>query len=229
MILEAKNIFKSYRNGEKTLPVLVDLSINIKKKETITIMGPSGSGKSTLLHILGTLDKPDSGEIIIGQTSIKSLKDDDLARLRSREIGFIFQFHHLLPEFTAYENVLIPTQIEGNIKEKQMRAKELFDYIGLTDRMEHFPSQLSGGERLRVAVMRALINNPAIVFADEPTGNLDAENADKLLKLFNRISDDFNQSLIITTHNRQVAELGNRQFVLQNGALISENNPQLSE
>ncbi len=221
MILEAKNIYKSYRNGVKKLPVLIDLSININKKETITIMGPSGSGKSTLLHILGTLDKPDSGEIIIDQTNINSLKERELAYLRSTKIGFIFQFHHLLPEFTAYENVLIPAQIVGNVREKQARAKELFEYIGLTDRMEHYPSQLSGGERLRVAVMRALINNPSIVFADEPTGNLDAENADKLLKLFKKISGDFDQSLIITTHNRAVAELGDRQLVLENGALIN--------
>lgn len=219
MILEGKNIYKSYRNGDKKLPVLVDLNIAIDKKETVTIMGPSGSGKSTLLHILGTIDKPDSGEISINENSITSQKEDELAKLRSREIGFIFQFHHLLPEFTAYENVLIPTQIVGNTRDKQARALELFDYIGLADRMEHYPSQLSGGERLRVAVMRALINNPTIVFADEPTGNLDVENADRLLKLFNRISEDFNQSLIITTHNREVAELGDRQFVLQNGAL----------
>lgn len=221
MILEAKNIYKSYRNGVKKLPVLIDLSINIDRKETITIMGPSGSGKSTLLHILGTLDKPDSGEIIINKTSINSLKERELAHLRSTNIGFIFQFHHLLPEFTAYENVLIPTQIAGNAKEKAARAKDLFSYIGLTDRMEHYPSQLSGGERLRVAVMRALINNPSIIFADEPTGNLDVENADKLLKLFDKISDDFDQSLIITTHNRAVAELGNRQFMLQNGTLTN--------
>lgn len=219
MILEAKNINKSFRNGEKKLTVLTDLSISIEKKETITIMGPSGSGKSTLLHILGTLDKPDSGEIIINQTDISTLKEEKLAQLRSKEIGFIFQFHHLLPEFTAFENVLIPTQILGNTAEKLQRAEELFDYIGLIERKEHYPSQLSGGERLRVAVMRALINNPSIVFADEPTGNLDAENANKLLQLFKKISDDFNQSLIITTHNKEVAALGEKQLILDGGSL----------
>ena len=219
MILEAKNIYKSYRNGEKKLPVLTDLSISVNKQETITIMGPSGSGKSTLLHILGTLDKPDSGIVLINQTDVSSIKEEKLAVLRSREIGFIFQFHHLLPEFTAFENVLIPTQIIGNTDSKIKRAVELFDYIGLKERKEHYPSQLSGGERLRVAVLRALINNPSIIFADEPTGNLDVENAKKLLKLFKNISNDFKQSLVITTHNEEVASIGERQFILDHGVL----------
>jgi len=220
MILEAKNIFKSYRNGEKKLPVLTDLNLSIDIKETITIMGPSGSGKSTLLHILGTLDQPDSGDLIIKETNINDLKEDKLSKLRNQEIGFIFQFHHLLPEFTALENVLIPAYIYGNSDNKQKRAAELFDYVGLTERMEHYPSQLSGGERLRVAVLRALINDPSIIFADEPTGNLDAENADKLLKLFQQISEDFSQSIVITTHNKQVADLGKKQLVLENGSLV---------
>ena len=219
MILEAKNIYKSYRNGEKKLPVLTDLSISVNKQETITIMGPSGSGKSTLLHILGTLDKPDSGIVLINQTDVSSIKEEKLALLRSREIGFIFQFHHLLPEFTAFENVLIPTQIIGNTDSKIKRAVELFEYIGLKERKEHYPSQLSGGERLRVAVLRALINNPSIIFADEPTGNLDVENAKKLLKLFKNISNDFKQSLVITTHNEEVASIGERQFILDHGVL----------
>lgn len=219
MILEAKNIYKSYKNGDKKLPVLIDLNIEIDKKETITIMGPSGSGKSTLLHILGTLDQADSGTLTINQTDISKLREESLAQLRSKEIGFIFQFHHLLPEFTALENVLIPTQIIGDTDQKRKRADELFDYIGLTERKEHYPSQLSGGERLRVAVMRALINKPSIVFADEPTGNLDTENANKLLKLFKDISQDFDQSLIITTHNEEVAKLGQKQYMLKNGGL----------
>ena len=219
MILEAKNIYKSYRNGEKKLPVLTDLSISVKKQETITIMGPSGSGKSTLLHILGTLDKPDSGTVILDKTDVSKVKEDKLALMRSREIGFIFQFHHLLPEFTAFENVLIPTQILGKTDGKIKRAEELFDYIGLKERKEHYPSQLSGGERLRVAVLRALINNPSIIFADEPTGNLDVDNARKLLKLFEKISKDFMQSLVITTHNEEVAALGDRQFILDHGEL----------
>ncbi|MEE8478923.1 MAG: ATP-binding cassette domain-containing protein, partial [Candidatus Neomarinimicrobiota bacterium] len=156
MILEAKNIYKSFRNGERKLSVLTDLNISVNKKETITIMGPSGSGKSTLLHILGTLDKPDSGTLIINKTDVNIVREKKLALLRSREIGFIFQFHHLLPEFTAYENVLIPAHIIGNADDKIKRAVELFDYIGLKERKEHYPSQLSGGERLRVAVLRAL-------------------------------------------------------------------------
>ena len=219
MILEAKNIYKSFRNGEKKLSVLTDLNISVDKQETITIMGPSGSGKSTLLHILGTLDKPDSGTVFINQTDVRTIKEDKLALLRSREIGFIFQFHHLLPEFTAFENVMIPTQILGIANDKIKRANELFDYIGLKDRKDHYPSQLSGGERLRVAVLRALINNPSIIFADEPTGNLDANNAKKLLKLFTNISKDFEQSFVITTHNENVASIGDKQYILDHGVL----------
>ncbi len=219
MILVAKNIYKSFRNGERKLVVLSNLSISVDKQETVTIMGPSGSGKSTLLHILGTLDKPDSGTVIINNTDVNLVREKKLALLRSREIGFIFQFHHLLPEFTAFENVLIPAQIIGNADDKIKRAKELFDYIGLKERKEHYPSQLSGGERLRVAVLRALINNPSIIFADEPTGNLDAGNARKLLRLFKNISKDFEQSLVITTHNEEVASIGERQFILDQGIL----------
>jgi lipoprotein-releasing system ATP-binding protein len=219
MILEAKNIYKSFRNGERKLVVLSNLSISVDKQETVTIMGPSGSGKSTLLHILGTLDKPDSGTVIINNTDVNLVREKKLALLRSREIGFIFQFHHLLPEFTAFENVLIPAQIIGNADDKIKRAEELFDYIGLKERKEHYPSQLSGGERLRVAVLRALINNPSIIFADEPTGNLDAGNARKLLRLFKNISKDFEQSLVITTHNEEVASIGERQFILDQGIL----------
>ncbi|NHZ86362.1 MAG: ATP-binding cassette domain-containing protein [Planctomycetia bacterium] len=218
-MLEAKNIYKSFRNGERKLSVLTDLCISVNKQETITIMGPSGSGKSTLLHILGTLDTPDSGSIKINQIDIKTLNENQLALLRSREIGFIFQFHHLLPEFTAFENVLIPTQIIGDTDSKIKRAEELFDYIGLKERKEHYPSQLSGGERLRVAVLRALINNPSIIFADEPTGNLDAGNSKKLLHLFENISKDFEQSLVITTHNEEVASIGERQYILDQGVL----------
>jgi len=219
MILEAKNIYKSFRNGVKKLPVLTGLNISVEKQETITIMGPSGSGKSTLLHILGTLDKPDSGSVIINQTDVSSMKEEKLAFLRSCEIGFIFQFHHLLPEFTSFENVMIPTQILGNTDDKIKYAEELFDYIGLWERKEHYPAQLSGGERLRVAVLRALINNPSIIFADEPTGNLDVDNAKNLLQLFTNISKDFGQSLVITTHNEDVALLGDKQFILDHGVL----------
>ncbi|MFC1593661.1 ABC transporter ATP-binding protein, partial [Candidatus Neomarinimicrobiota bacterium] len=169
--------------------------------------------------ILGTLDKPDSGSVIINQTDVSLMKEEKLALLRSCEIGFIFQFHHLLPEFTSFENVMIPTQILGNTDDKMKYAEELFDYIGLRERKEHYPAQLSGGERLRVAVLRALINNPSIIFADEPTGNLDVDNAKKLLQLFTNISKDFGQSLVITTHNEDVALLGDRQFILDHGVL----------
>jgi len=219
MILEAKNINKAYQNGSKNLPVLVNLNLKVAAQETITIMGPSGSGKSTLLHILGTLDRPDSGSVLINEIDVSSLSERQIARLRNREIGFIFQFHHLLPEFTAMENVMIPAHIYGNANNKLKKTKELFEYVGLLERMEHYPSQLSGGERLRVAVLRALVNNPSIIFADEPTGNLDADNAEKLLQLFKNVSNDFQQSLVITTHNKDVANLGDKQLILQNGAL----------
>jgi len=219
MILEAKNLNKAYQNGSKNLPVLVNLNLKVADQETITIMGPSGSGKSTLLHILGTLDKPDSGSVIINEEDISTFSEKQISRLRNRDIGFIFQFHHLLPEFTAMENVIIPAYIYGNSENKIKKTKELFEYVGLSERMEHYPSQLSGGERLRVAVLRALVNNPSIIFADEPTGNLDAENAEKLLQLFKNISNDFQQSLVITTHNKDVANLGDKQLLLQNGSL----------
>ena len=219
MILEAKNIYRSFRNGVKKLPVLTGLNISVEKQETITIMGPSGSGKSTLLHILGTLDKPDSGSVIINQTDVSLMKEEKLAFLRNCEIGFIFQFHHLLPEFTSFENVMIPTKILGNTDDKIKYAEELFNYIGLRERKEHYPAQLSGGERLRVAVLRALINNPSIIFADEPTGNLDVDNAKKLLQLFTNISKDFEQSFVITTHNENVASIGDKQYILDHGVL----------
>ena len=220
-IIQTSDIKKIYHKGSVEVPALQGVTFGMVQGEFLSLVGRSGSGKSTLLHILGTLDKPDSGTVIINQTDVSSIKEEKLAQLRSREIGFIFQFHHLLPEFTAFENVLIPAQILGNPDDKIKRAEELFDYIGLKERKEHYPSQLSGGERLRVAVLRALINNPSIIFADEPTGNLDAENAKKLLQLFKNINNDFEQSFVITTHNQEVAALGDRKFILDNGVLNS--------
>ncbi len=218
MILKAENISKSFRNGTKVLSVFTDVSMDIEAGDLITIMGPSGAGKSTLLNILGTLDKPDSGSLILDGESVDSLSKNQIAKIRNTHLGFVFQFHHLLPEFTALENVLIPNQIAGNEGNRQ-NAEELLDFIGLAARMDHFPSQLSGGERLRVAVVRALMNDPKLVLADEPTGNLDLGNANRLVDLFQKINSDFNQAFVITTHNPEVATIGNKRYYLENGTL----------
>ena len=218
MILEAKNLSKSFKNGEKILSVFSDVSLSSASGDLITVMGPSGAGKSTLLNILGTLDTPDSGSIIINGQDTQGLTPSEMANIRNKVLGFVFQFHHLLPEFNALENVLIPNQIAGEAGNKT-KGKELLDYIGLADRMDHFPSQLSGGERLRVAVVRALINEPKLVLADEPTGNLDLGNANRLVDLFKQINDDFGQAFVIATHNPEVAAIGNVQCYLENGSL----------
>ena len=218
MILQAINLTKSFQNGEKVLSVLDKVSIEINKRDFITIMGESGAGKSTLLNILGTLDFATSGSLIINKENINDLTQDQLAELRNKYFGFVFQFHHLLPDFTAFENVLIPNQIAGDDGDNK-KAVELLGYIGLENRMDHYPSQLSGGERLRVAVVRALMNNPKLLLADEPTGNLDIGNSIKLMKLFQRINKDFDLTLIITTHNPKVALIGTKQYTLEDGAL----------
>ena len=218
IILQATNICKSYRNGKNNLMVVKDLSISINEKDIVTIMGKSGSGKSTLLNVLGTLDKPDSGIVEINGINVNTMNENSLANLRNRYIGFVFQFHHLLPEFTAFENVLIPTWI-NNENDKEFYATELFDTLGLVDRLDFFPSQLSGGERSRVALIRAIINKPSILFADEPTGNLDEKNSINLIKLLVKINNDFKQTIILTTHNPEVASIGNKKYNLENGCL----------
>ena len=224
MILRAKNIHKTFTNGIKTLTVLQGIDFQLQTGEIVTIMGPSGSGKSTFLNILGTLDNPTEGSITIADREINTLSDRELSALRNSYIGFVFQFHHLLPEFTALENILIPSLISASAEPRQARAMELLDYVGLVDRSDHFPAELSGGERLRVAVLRALINQPQLILADEPTGNLDAENASKLINLFRQINRDFQQSLVITTHNPAVAEIGDRCLELSSGILITRDN-----
>jgi len=219
MILNANQISKSYHNGEKELHVLRNVDLELQQGEIITIMGQSGAGKTTLLNILGTLDRPDSGSVTICDQDISGLTEKKLSELRNKQLGFVFQFHHLLPEFTAMENVLMPALIAGDEQNARERADELFDYVGMTERRNHYPAQLSGGERLRAAVLRALILKPGVVLADEPTGNLDESNADRLLNLFHKINDDFNQAFVITTHNPNVADIGNRRFVLENETL----------
>ena len=219
IILKATNIYKSYDNGERNLPVLNDLSIQVEKNQIITITGQSGSGKSTLLNILGSLDKPDNGEVEIDGLNILDLNDHEIAKIRNQKIGFVFQFHHLLSEFTALENVLMPAWIGNlNSKEKDI-AVDLFTELNLSSKMDCYPNQLSGGERSRVALLRGIINKPKILLADEPTGNLDEKNALILIELLKKINRDFNQSIIITTHNPDVAKLGCKRFNLLNGVL----------
>ena len=219
IILKASKISKSYDNGEKTLSVLNDLSIEVEKNEIITITGQSGSGKSTLLNILGSLDKPDFGEVIIDGVNILHLKNNEIAKLRNQKIGFVFQFHHLLSEFTALENVLMPVWIGSSKSGKKEEATGLFAELNLSSKMNYYPNQLSGGERSRVALIRGIINKPKILLADEPTGNLDEKNALVLIELLKKINTDFNQTIIITTHNPDVAKLGYSRYDLANGVL----------
>ena len=213
-MIEVKEIEKSYGS----LQVLKKVSLTIENNKVVTIVGPSGAGKSTLLHIIGTLDKPDRGEVVIDGVNLNQLSDDKLAEFRNRHIGFVYQFHHLLPEFTALENVAMPALIAGmSRKDSFKRAQELLDFLKLADRVGHKPAQLSGGEQQRVPVARALMNNPELILADEPSGNLDTENARKLHDLFFVLRDTFKQTFIIVTHNEELAQLSDRKIVLQDG------------
>jgi len=217
-MLSARNIQKRY--GQ--LEVLKGVDINIKKGEIVSIVGSSGAGKSTLLHILGTLDKAGAGEISLNNQRIDKLSGKKLAAFRNNEIGFVFQFHHLLPEFTALENVCIPGWIAGRKKkEVRARAEELLGILGLSGRLENKPQQLSGGEQQRVAVARALINNPSIVMADEPTGNLDSANAKDLHQLFIDLRKQFNQTFLIVTHNEELAQMSDRIVHMKDGRIVN--------
>lgn len=216
-MIEASGITKSYGS----LAVLKGVDLQIGTGEVVSIVGRSGAGKSTLLHILGTLDSPDEGSLRIKGESVFELTPKKLAAFRNKHIGFIFQFHHLLPEFTAVENVCIPAFINNTTPQQaEKRAKELLDYLGLADRFEHKPSQLSGGEQQRVAVARALMNQPAIVFADEPTGNLDSGTSEELHELIFQLRKDFQQSFVIVTHNEDLAHLSDRSLVMEDGRLV---------
>ncbi len=215
-MLKAINIHKSYGS----LHVLKGVDLEIKKGEIVSIVGKSGAGKSTLLHILGTLDNPDTGSLIINETEVSNLVQNPLANFRNTNIGFIFQFHHLLPEFTALENVCIPAFINKTSEQAALkRGKELLDYLGLSNRLTHKPTQLSGGEQQRVAVARALMNNPAIVFADEPSGNLDSESSKDLHQLLFKLRNDFQQTFIIVTHNEELAKMSDRTLIMKDGLL----------
>lgn len=216
-MLKATGIKKSYGN----LPILKGVNFEVEQGEIVSIIGPSGAGKSTLLHILGTLDQPDAGLVEIQGTAVNKLKSSALNAFRNENIGFVFQFHHLLPEFSALENICIPAFIgKKNKKESENRALELLELFGLKERANHKPNELSGGEQQRVAIARALINKPAIILADEPSGNLDSENAEALHRLFVNLRDNFKQTFVIVTHNEHLAETSDRIVQMRDGLIV---------
>ncbi len=216
-MIRTENIHKSYGD----LEVLKGVDLQIKKGEVISIVGTSGAGKSTLLHIIGTLDQPNEGKVEINDVNTSNLKDKELSLFRNKNIGFVFQFHHLLPEFTALENVCIPAFIHKTPKaEAEQKALELLTALGVADRASHKPSELSGGEQQRVAVCRALINNPTVILADEPSGNLDSASAKELHQLFFKLRDELNQTFIIVTHNEELANMADRKLTMKDGIIM---------
>lgn len=216
-MIKVSNIHKSFGNVE----VLKGVDLEIKRSEIVSIVGASGAGKSTLLQIIGTLEKTDKGEVIIDNQNINTLTQKRLADFRNKKIGFVFQFHHLLPEFTALENICIPAYIAGvSQKEAIEKATQLLEYLNLTNRKDHKPSMLSGGEQQRIAVARALINNPSVILADEPSGNLDSQSAKELHQLFFNLRDQIGQTFIIVTHNPQLAEMSDKTFTMKDGIIL---------
>lgn len=216
-MIVGKNITKKYGS----LEVLKGVDLHIQASEVVSIVGSSGAGKTTLLTILGTLDRPTTGDILFNNINITSLNEKKLAAFRNQHIGFVFQFHHLLPEFTAIENVCIPAFInKTSKKEAELKANELLDLLGLKHRANHKPSELSGGEQQRVAVARALINNPKVIFADEPSGNLDSENAQNLHQLFFTLRDELKQTIVVVTHNETLANMADRKLIMKDGSII---------
>lgn len=216
-MITVSNITKSFGS----LQVLKGIDLHIEKGKVVSIVGPSGAGKTTLLQIMGTLDKADSGEVVIDGINVSQLKEKDMAKFRNQHLGFVFQFHQLLPEFTAIENVMIPALIANKpMKEAKKRAAELLEYMGLTDRADHKPSEMSGGEKQRVAVARALINNPSVVFADEPSGSLDSKNKEELHKLFFDLRDKFGQTFVIVTHDPELAKITDETIYLRDGKKV---------
>ncbi|RTQ44894.1 ABC transporter ATP-binding protein [Hymenobacter gummosus] len=216
-MLQAVNIRKRYGS----LEVLKGIDLTIEKSEIVSIVGSSGAGKSTLLHLLGTLDTPDTGEVLFDGESVSSLKRSELAKFRNRHIGFVFQFHNLLPEFTALENVCLPAYLAGRSeKETRVRARELLGMLNLERRAEHKPSEMSGGEQQRVSVARALINSPEIIFADEPSGNLDSKNAAELHQIFFLLRKELGQTFVIVTHNDQLAAMADRKITMRDGHIL---------
>ena len=216
-MLKAQSVYKSY--GQ--LKILKGVDLEVKQGEIVTIVGASGAGKSSLLNILGTLDKPDSGKIFLNDTEISHLSNKHVSELRNRKIGFIFQFHHLLVEFDALENVCIPALIAGETRPNaEKKAIELLERLGLGERVRHKPAQLSGGEQQRVAVARALINKPALILADEPSGNLDSTNANELHELFVKLRNEFDQTFVIVTHNEDLAGMADRKVLMKDGLIV---------
>lgn len=217
-MLQARGIKKSYGN----LQILKGVDLDVKRGEIITIIGASGAGKSTLLHVIGTLDLPDHGTVRLNNVDVHALSSKKMSAFRNEQIGFIFQFHHLLPEFTALENICIPAFIAGKSKkDAENKAFELLELLGLSDRANHKPNEMSGGEQQRVAVARAMVNDPAIILADEPSGNLDSNNAENLHHLFVNLRDTLNQTFVIVTHNENLANLADRKVLMKDGQIIN--------
>ena len=224
-MLEAKNLHKVYYNGNKQLEVLKGVNLSIDKGKFVAIVGPSGAGKSTLLHILGGLDMPTEGEVIFGQENIYNLHDAQLSRIRNEKIGFVFQFYHLLSEFTVLENVSMPALISYQLPvtscQLQKKALGLLEEVGLSERLTHFPSQLSGGEQQRVAIARALINKPSLLLCDEPTGNLDSKNSDEIIALVKKINLKNQMAVVLVTHNAELAKTAQIVYYLRDGVLVN--------
>jgi len=217
MMISATGIKKQFGD----LEVLKGVDLDIKNGEIVSIVGPSGAGKTTLLQILGTLDKPNAGDVSINNTLIKNLSEKELAKFRNENIGFVFQFHQLLPEFNAVENIILPALIAGKNKSaSEKRAREILSFLNLKDREKHKPAELSGGEKQRVAIARALINDPVVVFADEPTGSLDSQNQEELHRLFFSLRDEFNQTFVIVTHDLHLAHLSDREIRMKDGIVL---------
>jgi lipoprotein-releasing system ATP-binding protein len=216
-MIAIKNLKKSFGS----LRVLKNISLSVKPAEIVSIVGPSGAGKTTLLQIIGTLSRPDSGSVVINEVNVNELNDNELSTFRNSQIGFVFQFHHLLPEFTAFENICIPGYIAGRERgEVEARAAELIDIMGLGARENHKPAELSGGEGQRVAIARALVNNPAVILADEPSGNLDSRNRDEIHRLFISLRDTFGKTIVIVTHDDTLAAMADRKVVMKDGIII---------
>ena len=224
LVLEASNLCKSFKEGSGAqLDVLLNISLRVRSGEKVAIVGASGSGKSTLLHLLGGLDKPTSGEVMIANQNIAAMSESRRCRLRNRHLGFIYQFHHLLPEFTAMENVAMPSLIRGTRPSQALSmAKVLLEKVGLTRRLDHRPAELSGGERQRAAIARALINEPRCICADEPTGNLDRSNAEQVLQVLLRLNREYSTSLIVVTHDMELASHMDQVYTIEDGHLIQK-------